>query len=1303
MILIFSLLIILSLGAVSAQELNDTAAADSQDTDQITEDQTPDSTSDKSFSDLNDLIMEPGDTIDINYNYTFDSQKDAEYSNGFLFANGSFVINGNFNTIDARGNASVFKLSNANLTINNLFIKNSKSSAIYCQYARLTTNNVTFINNQDNTGGAVFLSGCDYESTGDKFINNLANYGSAIYSYDSSLSCQNDLFISEGLINWGLIYGEHDSLIYVENSTFLNTTSRYATAIYNEGKVRVLNSKFYNLHANYTAGAIGVKVPTMLTVDGCEFVNVSSKKNGGAIFADIFGSDPSNAGTVTILYSNFTNCSSDFGGAILHLGGNLTIENSNFISNSARYNGGAVYTSNSTFNSFKNNFIGNLADVCGANSFSGGAMYLDNGDIFMSYCEFINNNASSGDGLYLYDVYYEITNSRFINNGEAIYEVFGWKESFEKNNEFNTDTVSLENTFYATNVFYSGKQIVLNPIVITASVDDVRFDLRDWNAVTPVKNQGSMGACWAFGSTAALESAFLIATNITIDISENNIQDTFLRYSIYGPKIFTEEGLITSGLGYFLSWLGPVNVEYDSYDELGKISPVIFSDDSYHIQDAVLVNTSHPSEIKDALIKYGALSVFICSGSGGSLPYYNSNTSSLYVYNESMAKDHIVAIVGWDDNYSASNFYVNPPGDGAWICRNSWGDQWGDNGYFYISYYDVKFWDDVAVGYLINNVNTYNKLYQYDIGLLSNFAYVSNPSYRNFYVSAEDDLIAAVGTYFENANQDYTITVYVGDESVYVQSGKSKYSGFETIILDEYVPVGQNQDFSVDIKTKSIPVIGGTRLYFKEGSSVAYYEGESEDLSKAGIAASVKVYTVSRFESQVNVSAVNITFGANVSIVADVAANATGDVIFTVDNHNYTVGIVDGKAILNRVLPNLNVGSYDVVAFYEGDGYYAPVESQPFTFNVEKASTDLDIVSKNKMLYVLFSENATGNATVIIDGRDIVIANISGSRIVVDMHAYSDGQHNVSVIYGGDSNYFNNSGNSSVTLKEINSKISIVMIDGLEITSVLMDSEGKAVSNVLVAYTISQSDEMNVTTNGDGEFTIKAANNCVLDIFFRGNENVTGCNASIIIKNLRPVQKATMIEVPSTMTKTAVDYKAGEKGTMFYFYLKDADGKALANKGIKIGIFDKIYTVKTDGNGRGGLQINIANANYYTYALSFLGDDDYKASFAVCSLQIVKKPITITPAKTSYSFKASAKTKTVTATLKSTNSYIPKGKQVTLTIAGKTFKATIGAKGQISFNIGSITKKGTYNVAIKYVGSNTYSAATSKNIKIVIK
>jgi hypothetical protein len=58
--------------------------------------------------------------------------------------------------------------------------------------------------------------------------------------------------------------------------------------------------------------------------------------------------------------------------------------------------------------------------------------------------------------------------------------------------------------------------------------------------------------------------------------------------------------------------------------------------------------------------------------------------------NKTLQPNHSTCIVGWDDTFPASSFPEGhrPPADGAWLCRNSYSDQWGMNGYFYLSYYD---------------------------------------------------------------------------------------------------------------------------------------------------------------------------------------------------------------------------------------------------------------------------------------------------------------------------------------------------------------------------------------------------------------------------------------------------------------------------------------------------------------------------------------------------------------------------------------------------------------------------------------
>lgn len=149
----------------------------------------------------------------------------------------------------------------------------------------------------------------------------------------------------------------------------------------------------------------------------------------------------------------------------------------------------------------------------------------------------------------------------------------------------------------------------------TLSFDELpaKFDLREYGWVSPVKNQGFMGACWAFGNMAALESALMRYANVTYSLSVNNAQNSMIKYSKYESTSYVEGGHLEHVMQYLINWLGIFPDVYDGYDELGKISSLYITPENIHIQNAVLIpkriNVEDNDLIKEVLIKYGVVAV----------------------------------------------------------------------------------------------------------------------------------------------------------------------------------------------------------------------------------------------------------------------------------------------------------------------------------------------------------------------------------------------------------------------------------------------------------------------------------------------------------------------------------------------------------------------------------------------------------------------------------------------------------------------------------------------------------------------
>ena len=494
------------------------------------------------------------------------------------------------------------------------------------------------------------------------------------------------------------------------------------------------------------------------------------------------------------------------------------------------------------------------------------------------------------------------------------------------------------------------KLILLNNNITLANLP-IRFDLRDFGWVSPVRNQGSMGACWAFGMTATLESALLKACGIETDFSENNMQDSMLIYSQYGTDDM-EGSVIRSACAYLLSWLGAFPQSYDSFDELGKISPLISTSENVHIQDFMFIrnNLSQPGSpaMKEAILKYGSLAGYYYGDAriGDVNPYYNPETYAQY-RNVSTISNHAISIVGWDDTFSASKFLITPPGDGAWIIKNSWGESFGDKGFMYISYYDLslcafpKIIDECAGAIIVENTIQYNKNYQYDFAGLTNFTVTgSDISYKNVFESLDNDVIAAVGTYFNEEGVNYTVEIYVNGELRYTQNGVSPFYGYHTIKLDEYVPIAKGDIFEVVMTSNAYPYLRVVREHVQNGSSFCYYEGEWKDTSPNKCVACLKAYTLpislvthdlvkyykndSKFEANIGVANETVVFeinGMNYSRISD--ENGIARIAINLDPGNYTIKTTyDNMTVENSITVLSTLLANDLVKYYKNESQF---------------------------------------------------------------------------------------------------------------------------------------------------------------------------------------------------------------------------------------------------------------------------------------------------------------------------------------------------------------------------------------------
>ena len=478
-------------------------------------------------------------------------------------------------------------------------------------------------------------------------------------------------------------------------------------------------------------------------------------------------------------------------------------------------------------------------------------------------------------------------------------------------------------------------------------------------------------------------------------------------------------------------------------------------------------------------------------------------------------------------------------------------------------------------------------------------------------------------------------------------------------------------------------------------------------------------FTVTKATPAITVTGSEVDFGQDATVTVTVMNGTTpvaGNAVVTVDGVDYAVTVgADGKGTVT--IAGLASNEYPITAKFLANDKY------------EEASYSGDakvVVGPSKDLTIKVTDNAptTGeDAIITVTATDGSGANVPVEKVNVTINGETkelpvadDGTVNLGKLPAGENEVTVsvNDGTHNLTTETKTVVVkdpaaittdTIVTVSAKNITYggkavinfTLTDVDGNKLSGVL-NVTVGDQVKPVTVTNGVGTLTVSGLNagNYTAVANYEGSNTYA---ASTGEGSFNVAKLGTKIIYKNMVTKTMDFVLEGRHGEYFVWTLTDVNGKALANKYIQIGFNGKIYNRTTDANGKAKLQINLRKSDNYTFAICFLGDENYDSSFVVAKITVnVQTPKLTVPKKT---YKAAAKTKKLTATFKTARGTVVKGQKITFTVNGKTYTATTNKKGVATVKV-SLKKKGTYKVTAKFAGDITYKAIT-KTSKLVIK
>lgn len=608
---------------------------------------------------------------------------------------------------------------------------------------------------------------------------------------------------------------------------------------------------------------------------------------------------------------------------------------------------------------------------------------------------------------------------------------------------------------------------------------------------------------------------------------------------------------------------------------------------------------------------------------------------------------------------------------------------------------------------------------------------VSDDNYDSIFNSAgnfHDDFDIAIGDTLKIANlTNKTIRI---DIPLIISSYKDSIISNSTIILEDMASNTNISDLRFKLESSNLNK-DFSFIIIKDGVSNLIIENNHFDVSNLiGDAKLSAIKIIGSDESASNIRILNNAFNLSADLNSISAISALNEGFNNYDD------ITDSLTLMNN---NISIAN----SREEGSSYGINLINSK---NLKISSNDIDVSGNTAFgLYLNKISSSSIKDNVIYENNEFV-------NIVHSNNPTKDIQNAIDGALSGDIIYL---GNSLYTIKDsiiVNKSISIVggiLLVNIDSGSNQLLSSDNPLFIVAGKNTVNFSN-MTVILNNNDLFILSLLKNSTNSVdvdcpivsvkdsnFTKNNDAIdetsiylakviserplfeiaNGINLenNNLIENMNQIKYYLFNDSPSN----EINFNNGEKtfmlpvhlictaldkdiyGNMFGYFeveLMDENANRLSNKSIYISYNNVIYNLISDSNGKVKLPVNINDYGICNLLVSFLGDNEYSASFAPGKVTVNKQEASLSAPNKSYYVNAN---KYLTATFKDINGKLIKNKKISFIISGKTYTAYTNSNGVAKVKVNVNVAK-TYTVTVKFAGDNVYSPL-SKTLKLYVK